>query len=85
VNKLLTYAVMLDLTDSSVHTIHDDADRMEESAKAGIEVCSKTTTVLLERTIQINRGCESLKFLWHCKYINVLYRKKIYIYIKYTV
>jgi len=37
-NKLLKYGIMLRSAHSSVHTIHDNADRITESAKSGPKV-----------------------------------------------
>jgi hypothetical protein len=39
-------------THSSVHTIHDNTDRVKGSAEAGTKVCSQTATSLSEWTLQ---------------------------------
>jgi hypothetical protein len=66
VNELLIYAVML-LSHGIVHKIHDDADRIKESAKSGTKgfvcVARLPQSYLTEPTK--NCGCESLKFLLH--------------------
>jgi len=38
VNELFTYAVTLQLVCSSIHTIHDNADRFKQSAMSGTKV-----------------------------------------------
>jgi len=53
--------------------IPDNADRIKEHAKPGQKcLCSKTTTVLLEGRVPKSVD-KNLKFLWHYKYINILY------------
>jgi hypothetical protein len=55
------------LTDSSIHTIRDNADRMKESAKLGTKVfvcVVRLPQSYLNEPYQ-NYGCESLIFLLH--------------------